>query len=366
MDIAVRPIDNSTAARILDEGATDIPFIRHRPIEHARPTGDFVDPQARKLYREISKCPAHSVAGEAARVRKKAGGEFVHPLALVGLGGRRGKHDSYDSAVDRRTERSDVLLVIPTLGQRIDYLRQTLASIRSQEVPADIVVVTPRSAVDARQLAEEFGAVILDDPGSLPKAINAGIDTFIDDYRFVNWLNDDDLLTPGSLAATTNALKVHSGAAVTFGACRYIDSAGSELWVSRAGRWAPRVLSWGPDLIPQPGMLVRADFWKAVGGLDTSYRLAFDLDLLLKLKKLGPLIDSGAVVSCFRWHADSLTVDDRATNIAESERAKRAALGPRARRWAWMWEPPVRFATKMAASEVQRRARRISGATTLR
>jgi hypothetical protein len=64
------------------------------------------------------------------------------------------------------------------------------------------------------------------------------------------------------------------------------------------------------------------------------------------------------VVSCFRWHADSLTVDDRERNLAESERAKRAALSPRARRWAWAWEGPVRVATRMAAAEVQRRARK--------
>ena len=29
-------------------------------------------------------------------------------------------------------------------------------------------------------------------------------------------------------------------------------------------------------------------------------------------------MDTGTIVSSFRWHADSLTVDDRTTNIAES------------------------------------------------
>jgi hypothetical protein len=113
-------------------------------------------------------------------------------------------------------------------------------------------------------------------------------------------------------------------------------------------------------------MLVRAAAWQEVGGLDTSFRLAFDLDLLLKLKKLGPMVNTGTTVSKFRWHADSLTVDDRNTNLAESERAKRSALGPWARRMAWIWEPPVRLATRTAANEVQRRARRLSGNTTSR
>jgi len=268
--------------------------------------------------------------------------------------------------VEPSTERPEVLIVIPTLGQRIDYLHQTLASIHQQDVPADIVMVTPTTAAQARELAAEANSRVLDDPGSLPEAINAGVEAFGKDYPFVNWLNDDDLLTPGSLNATTTALRSNPGATVAFGSCRYIDGSGRDLWVSKAGAWAPRVLGWGPDLIPQPGMLVRSEAWRQVGGVDPSYRLAFDLDLLLKLKKIGPLVATGSVVSQFRWHADSLTVDDRTTNIAESERAKRAALGPGARRLAWLWEPPVRVATRLAAHEVQRRARRFSGSTTSR
>jgi len=254
---------------------------------------------------------------------------------------------------------ADVLLVVATLGRRPEYLRQTLTSIRDQSVPADIVIVAPLDAPGIAEAAREFGAALVPDPGSLPKAINLGVERALTHHAFVNWLNDDDVLEPGSLAATVSALKAHPTASAASGACRYIDGNGRQLWISRAGRWAPRILSWGPDLIPQPGMLIRASAWRQVGGLDTSYRLAFDLDLLLRLKRLGPLIDCGAVVSSFRWHADSLTVDDRGTNLAESERAKRKALSPGARRLAWLWERPVRIATRMAAREVGRRARRL-------
>ena len=258
----------------------------------------------------------------------------------------------------------EVLLIVATLGRRPEFLRQTLGSIRSQEIAADIVMVAPMDSDVAREAARDFDAELLADPGSLPAAINLGAQRAQAHHVFLNWLNDDDLLTPRSLRATTQTLKQHPNATVAFGSCQYIDDAGRDLWLSKAGRWAPSILSWGPDLIPQPGILIRTDAWRRVGGLDTSYRLAFDLDLLLRLKKLGPLIDTGTTVSKFRWHADSLTVDDRSTNIAESERAKRAALSPFARRCAWMWEGPVRVATQLAAREVQRRARK--GATTVR
>ncbi len=253
-----------------------------------------------------------------------------------------------------------ILLVVATLGERIDFLRETLTSIRAQSVPSDVVIVAPVGIPQLAELVEEFATSFLPDPGSLTAAINLGMGTAARHHEFVNWLNDDDLLEPGSLEATIRALDADQTAVVAFGACRYIDPQGRELWISKAGPWAPRVLKWGPDLIPQPGMLVRRSAWQAVGGLDESFRFAFDLDLLLKLQKLGRLVDVGVVVSSFRWHPDSLTVGDRTTNIVESERAKRQSLGAAARRVAWLWEAPVRVATRVAASEVQRRARRAS------
>jgi GT2 family glycosyltransferase len=227
----------------------------------------------------------------------------------------------------------------------------------TQSLSADIVMVSPITP-EIEQLATEFRALLISDPGSQAKAINAGVVHATKDktYEFVNWLGDDDLLEPDSLSTTTAALDSNSAATVAYGACRYIDESDQELWVSSAGKWAPRVLGWGPDLIPQPGMLVRMNAWESVGGVDESYRFAFDLGLLLKLKKLGPLVDTGTIVSSFRWHADSLTVSDRTTNLQESERAKRAALSPAGRKAAWLWERPVRGATRIAAWEVNRRA----------
>jgi len=253
-----------------------------------------------------------------------------------------------------------VLLVIATLGKRPEYLQQTITSIASQSIASDIIIVAPATAPGIQQTANEAGATLLADPGSLAAAINLGISHGLKrhDYSYVNWLNDDDLLEPESLTATTRILDDTPNAVVAYGSCRYIDENGHEILISRAGPWASRLLSWGPDLIPQPGMLVRARSWQEVGGLDESYQLAFDLDLLLKLRKIGRLVDTGTVVSSFRWHAESLTVDDRTKNIEESERAKRNQLGAFARNLAWIWEGPVRVATRVAAREVQRRALR--------
>ena len=249
-----------------------------------------------------------------------------------------------------------VLMIVPTLGTRIDLLRQCLESISSQDTPADIIIVCPPDVYEVHELADEHHAQVVRDPGSLPAAINAGAAQIQDHHEFLNWLGDDDLLEPWSLKATSAALDANPKATVAYGACRYIDHENKELWISKAGNWAPRILAWGPDLIPQPGMLVRTSHWQAVGGVDESLTMAFDLDLLLKLKKRGPLIDTGTIVASFRWHSTSLTASDRSRNLDESELVKRRYLSPLQSRLRWSWEKPVRVATRLAAWEVQRRA----------
>jgi GT2 family glycosyltransferase len=253
---------------------------------------------------------------------------------------------------------ADVLIVVPTLGRRPTFLDQTLSSIKSQSVATDIVIVGPIEP-ELQGIAQRFGARLLADPGSQTAAIELGMGE-VAQHRFVTWLNDDDLLAESSLERTREALLGDHTAVVAYGACDYIDDAGRLLWTSSAGQWAQRILAWGPDLIPQPGMLARWSAWQEVGGLDTSLRFAFDLDLLLRLRTVGAFLDVGAVVSRFRWHAASLTVADRTASLDESEAVKRRYLSPTARRLAWLWERPVRGATRIAAARVTSRARALT------
>jgi len=62
------------------------------------------------------------------------------------------------------------------------------------------------------------------------------------------------------------------------------------------------------------------------------------------------------VVSSFRWHPDSLTVDDRTKNLKESERAKRNALPAALKPISPLWDAPVRWAIRRAANRVSSQA----------
>ena len=253
--------------------------------------------------------------------------------------------------------RPRILIIVPTLGRRNSYLVQTLDSIKDQAAePADVVVVAPQDAIEARQLARERGARVADDPGGMAASLNAGMATAAARHTYVNWIGDDDLLTPGSLAISAGALDASPGAVVAFGACDYVDGDGRVLWTSRAGRFAPWLMTWGPNLVPQPGALFRLAAVREAGGLDPSLVYAMDLDLWLRLRRLGRFASTGHTLAAFRWHATSVTVANRNASLDESEAIKRRYYTPAQRRLAFLWERPVRAATRIAARRLNARA----------
>jgi O-antigen/teichoic acid export membrane protein/GT2 family glycosyltransferase len=256
---------------------------------------------------------------------------------------------------------SRVLIVVPTLGQRPELLSLTLQSLADQtDEPADVVVVVPAGATEARAVAAATGAAILDDPGSMSAAINLGFASATAAHVYVNWIGDDDLLTRGALGTAARALDATPGAVVAFGYCDYIDDVGRVLFTSRAGRLAPWLMSWGPDLVPQPGCLFRRDAVEAVGGVDSSLRYAMDLDLLLRLRRRGRFVNTHSTLSSFRWHASSTTVANRTPSLDEAELVKRRYLPAGIRRVAPLWERPVRGATRLAARRVNRLAQAVA------
>ena len=251
-----------------------------------------------------------------------------------------------------------VLAVVPTLGERVDTLGAALASVRSQEgVDVTLVVVVPQSATEARRIAEDHGAVIVDDPRrGLSAAVNVGIAAAGSEAYF-SWIGDDDELRPGGLRVLADVIERES-AVVAFGACDYMDGDNRVFAVSRAGDWATRVLAWGPDLIPQPASLTRLDDMRAVGPYDESLRFVMDLDMFLRLRTRGRFVSTPQTVASYRWHPDALTVANRDVSIAEAEAVKRKHLPAPLRAWAPVWQLPVRVAINLVSDQLSRRARK--------
>ncbi len=256
---------------------------------------------------------------------------------------------------------SKIGIVIPTAFNRPEYLPIAYHSIVSQETEHEIelVVGCPSDKLEAVRAALPAGAKVIAESTELglAKKLDALLKETSADCEFLAWLGDDDILLPGSLAAATQALSKNIRASMAFGGCDYIDAAGRILFTNSNGAWAGKILSYGPQLIPQPGSVMRRDSFIATGGLSNDFALAFDFDLFLKLKKQGPFVFVNQTLAQFRWHPTSLSVKRRMRSALEASRVRRKHYEGLARVTWWLWEPMVILATWAAGKLVSLRTR---------
>lgn len=233
-------------------------------------------------------------------------------------------------------------IVVPTLGTRHKYLLETLASIRNAG-NCHILIVAPDPDLIHHSVNQSYFDDVIKDPGlGLPEAINAGVRALPSDIQYVNWLGDDDLLEPKSLSQTSKILDEFPQSVFVYGKCDYIGPNGEFLLTNHSGNYAKLLMRFGPQLIPQPGSLIRRSTFEQVGGLNAKYKWAFDLDLLFKLSKVGKLTYLRQLLASFRWHDESLSVGGREGSVREASEIRVNSLPAPIRIFSSLWEIPMK------------------------
>ena len=241
-------------------------------------------------------------------------------------------------------------VVVPTIGERPQYLESTLKSIR--EAGDSYIVLVGRKGFDASPY-QKSGLVDLyvdELEASVPNKINQGFRALPENIKYITWIGDDDLLSPGSLEVATRALDSSDQPVLVFGHCQYIDSHGKGVLVKRSGRWAVPLLRFGPQLIPQPSAFFRRDAFERVGGLSDKFEFAFDFDLFLKLSKSGRSVFVDQILSSHRWHKTSLTYSRRWDSVKEASRVRVSNMPAAVRVVSFVWEYPVMAVTYLAGT----------------
>ena len=240
------------------------------------------------------------------------------------------------------------------MGVREEYLLQTLNSIRSSE-NIYVLLIHPSRYVPSESVVNLCDVTLIEAKPGLSSAINYGISNLPKSCEYIAWLGDDDLLIGDSVINLVEVLDSNPSVTFIYGGCTYIDSDGDEIGSNPSGKWAMKLIKFGPDLIPQPGSLIRRNVFDKVNGVSESYKYAFDQDLFLKLLEVGPGMHINLTVSAFRWHPNSLSVSQRKAAVKEASKIRMAHRTRKTRAFTFLAEPLIQFITLQAGRLVNMR-----------
>jgi hypothetical protein len=166
-----------------------------------------------------------------------------------------------------------ITIAVPSLNQG-RYLAAALTSIFAQRIPVEVFVADGGSSDGSPEVIKEFAPQLAGWRSHPDAGQAAAINECIARGRapYVCWLNSDDMLVPGGLAALLQALEADPALPAVYGrAWNLIEETHkkSPAWVEPfdVRRLARRCI------ISQPATLIRRSAWEAVGGLDANLHL---------------------------------------------------------------------------------------------
>ena len=206
-------------------------------------------------------------------------------------------------------------IIVATLGER-NSLKETLKSIVDQEITdLEVKIVIPKGKTESlNQMAIEANLknyeLIVDEGRGLSAAINQGF-SIDGDFEFFGWINDDDELTTNSLSRSINFLISNSNKNAVIGNLGYLSSKSNKIITNRVSKINLFVSKIGPNVIPQPGSLIRKSAFNNQQLLNEKYKYAMDLDMWLRILTNGQIGIIKENQALMNWHSDSITISNR-------------------------------------------------------
>jgi FkbM family methyltransferase len=182
-----------------------------------------------------------------------------------------------------------ISIVTPTLNQA-RFIERTIRSVLSQGYPALEYVVQDGASDDGTSAVldayrDRLSACVSEPDSGQADALNRGFART--SGEIMAWINSDDGLLPGALAAVARHFARNPETDLVYGHRLLIDTDDRLV-----GSWImPRHEDWTldcADLIPQETVFWRRRIWEATGArLDVRYRYALDWELLLRFREAG-------------------------------------------------------------------------------
>ena len=220
-------------------------------------------------------------------------------------------------------------ILVPTTGQRSDWLLRCLRSLDKDEAISEVVIVCPEhSEAAVKEIISSSGLSYVptlenDSGDGLSAALNIGMARFKSNIQFVSWIGDDDFLHPGFASTLASLLETRPEASFAVGSCAYLNQAGQVFFTQRPRRVNLPWLTVFANPVPQPSSMIRRSAWQAAGGLNPDLKFAMDLDLWIRLLDIGPAVLTDKMVASYTWHDASLSGNNELASFLESREVRR-------------------------------------------
>lgn len=206
-----------------------------------------------------------------------------------------------------------VSIIMPSFQQRL-FLEEAVRSVLDQRgVEVELIVMDPGSTDGSREmllaLREEYGErlVLCFEPDrGQSDAINRGMSRA--HGRVLAWLNSDDRLRPGALAAVAPYLAA-DGPRWLYGRVGMIDDSGHPIsslitrYKNLRGARFSRLKLLTENFIPQMAVFWNRAMWDKAGGLRIEKHLDMDYDLWLRFAAVAEPVVLIKELADFRVHA---------------------------------------------------------------
>jgi len=178
-------------------------------------------------------------------------------------------------------------IVIPNYNSGT-VLERCIRSLLAQDYPAlQLIMADAGSTDESREIIERyrdaFEVLISERDDGQADGLNKGFAQATGDI--FGWLCADDELLPGALKHTAEVFGRDAGTAVVIGASERVhpDMSTVICW-SGEDPWGPIHIK---DVIDQPSTFWRRELHERLAPLDTSYYMAFDWDLWIRMRNSG-------------------------------------------------------------------------------
>ena len=208
-----------------------------------------------------------------------------------------------------------VTIVTPSYNQA-DYLEETIKSVLNQDYPnIEFVIVdggsTDNSIAIIEKYADKLSWWVSEADQGQTDAINKGFAHA--NGEILAWINSDDTYSSRAVSEAVKFLQSRPDVGMVYGDANLIDEGGNIIGRFPARQTDYKRLRRGFVHIPQQAAFFRANLWRKVGPLDTTFYFAMDYDLWVRIAKQTLLVYYPKLWANFRLHQSGKTVlsDDR-------------------------------------------------------